>query len=77
MGNVHLDRQEAIALLKELTDLKIIQPSFVAIEKNKQSGFVVIIKGDCDIQALKELVAERNLAIETEKGKDTITIFEP
>jgi hypothetical protein len=72
-----LDRHEAIALLKELSELNIIQPSFVAIEERKHSSFVIIIKNGCDIRALKELVAEKNLAIETDKGKGTITIFEP
>ena len=77
MGNVQLDRHEAVALLKELNDLNIVHPSFVAIEKRKHGSFVIVIKGDCDIRALKELVAEKNLAIETDKGKDTVTIFEP
>jgi len=71
-----LDRPEALELLKELNNLNICQPSFVAIEKNKHRGFIIVIKGDCDIQALKEVVAEKNLAIETDKGKDMITIFE-
>ena len=76
-GGAHLDRHEAVALLKELNGLNIIQPSFVTIEKSKQGGFVIVIKGEYDIRALKELVAEKNLAIETNKGKDTITIYEP
>jgi len=77
LGNVRLDRHGAVALLRELNDLNIVHPSFVAVEKRKHGGFVIVIKGDCDIRALKEFVAEKNLAIETDKVKDTITIFEP
>jgi len=72
-----LDRHEAVAILNELNGLNICQPFFVAIGKSKQGSFVLVIKGDFDIRALKEFVAEKNLAIETDKGKDTITIFEP
>ena len=44
LGNFHLDRVEALSLLKELTTLGIVQPTFVSVEKNEQGTFYLTLK---------------------------------
>jgi hypothetical protein len=76
-GNVHLDRAEAVALVKELISLHLVQPSLISIEKNTRGAFSLIMKIDGDLQGIKHLIAEKNLAIEEDKEKGYFIIFEP
>ncbi len=69
-----MNRKQGIALLKEITERHLVEPSFASIEKNHQGSYNLIIRGDCKIQELKELLAEKNLTIEWDK--DYFTIFE-
>jgi hypothetical protein len=72
-----LDRAEAVALLKELIGLHLVQPSLISIEKNSRGGFSLIMKVDGDLQGIRQLIAEKNLAIEEDKKKGYYIIFEP
>jgi hypothetical protein len=65
-----LDRAEAIALLKELISLNLVQPSLISVEKNSRGSFSLIMKVNGDLQGIRQLTAEKNLAMEedTEKG---------
>ena len=76
-GNVHLDRAGAVALVKELISLHLVQPSLISIEKNTRGAFSLIMKVDGDIQGVKHLIAEKNLVIEEDKEKGYLIIFEP
>ncbi len=62
-----MDRTDAVALLREITDKRLVEPSFISIEKNKHGTYNLIIKGESDIKELKELVAGKNLVIEEDK----------
>ena len=44
-----MDMKEAVALLKELVDDDLAQPSFVAFNENRQGEFSLVIKGECDL----------------------------
>ena len=76
-GNVHLDRAEAVSLLKELISLHLVQPSLISIEKNNRGTFSLIMKVDGDLQGIRKLIAEKNLAIEEDEEKGYFIIFEP
>jgi hypothetical protein len=61
-----LERKEAVALLKELVDSNLAQPSIVSIDKNKRGRFNLVIKANC--QMIRQFIAEKKLAIKEEKG---------
>jgi hypothetical protein len=72
-----LDRAEAVALLKEIISLHLVQPSLISIEKNPRGGFSLIMKIDGDLQGIRKFIAKKNLAIEEDKKKGYFIIFEP
>ena len=53
LGNVHLDRVEAIHLLKELVTLGTVQPTFVSVEKNEEGTFSLTLKVNGNLAELK------------------------
>ena len=63
----YLERKEAIAVLKELLNLNLIEPSLVALNKI-QGGFNLMFKADCNLPELKEFMVTKNLMINEEKG---------
>jgi hypothetical protein len=66
---VHLERSEAVALLKELIALNLALPFLVDLKPNKQGKFDLIFKGDCDFQALRQFIAEKKLMIVENKER--------
>ena len=70
-----MKRQEAVALLKDLSNKQLIQPTSVLIEQREKLGsFELKIKGNFDIQAIKQFVNTRFIVQENlEKG--TLSIF--
>ena len=65
-----MERKEAVALLRELVEKKTVQPSFVAIEENRNGTFNLIIQDDCSSQELRQLAAAKKLLVEAnEKGR--------
>ena len=76
-GYVQLDRREAVALLRQLIDNSLAQPSIVSIERNKRGTFNLIIKGDCNLQAIKQFISERKLVLEENNDTGYCTIYSP
>jgi hypothetical protein len=72
-----LERSEAVALLKGLIVLNLALPSYVDLEPNKHGKFDLILKGDCDTQALRQFTAERKLNMEENKEKGYCIITKP
>jgi hypothetical protein len=70
-----LERKEAVALLRQIVDKRLCAFSLVSIEKSKNGGFTLLIKGDCISKEIKELTAERNLAVKEESG--SLIIYKP
>ncbi len=64
-----MERHEALALLRELVENKVSQPSFVSIRENQNGKFNLILKDDYSSEELKQLAAQKNLLVEVdEKG---------
>jgi hypothetical protein len=74
---VPMERHEAVAVLKEIINGNLGMPSIVALERNKHGKFDLKLKGDCDIQGLREFVAGRNLALKEDEEKGYCSIIKP
>ena len=75
-GDVHLNRSEAVALLKELIRLHLVQPSLISIEKNASGTFSLILKANGNIQGVRQFITEKNLVIEEDEKNGYCIIFE-
>jgi len=62
--NVHLERKEAVALLKELGDQHLVQPFLVLIQPTKTSGFQLKIKGDYIQTEIEQFLKNRGFVYE-------------
>ncbi len=72
-----MQRSEAIALLKEIIEANLVQPSFIHVKGNQHGHYDLIIKGDCDAVEIRQLIAKKDLALLVEKEKDTCRIYKP
>ena len=72
-----MERKEAVALLKEIVTNNLAQPSFASIEKNKRGTFSLIIKNEYDLQALKQFITEKNLALKENTEEGYFVIYKP
>ena len=72
-----MERHEAVELLKQLIAQHLVVPSLVALEKNKHGKFDLILKGDCDTQALKEFLSQRYLIVKENNEKGYCVISKP
>ena len=71
-----MDRAEAVALLKQLVALNLALPTYVTLDE-KNGVFTIVLKGECNIQAMNDFVAEKNLSIKMDKSNCTYTIYKP
>ncbi len=62
-----LDRQYAIAILRELLSLDLIHPSWVALN-NTEGKFSLMLKADCSLLELKKFLQAKNLLIKEASG---------
>ena len=62
-----LDRKEAVALLKELGEEQLIQPSLVLIEKIKPDSYQLKIRGDYDLKQIRIFLKKRGFSFEENK----------
>ncbi len=74
MGNVHLDRVEAVCLLRELITLGIVQPTIVSVEKNKKGTFSLTLKVDSNLPELRTFLICKKLELSEDTEKGTCTI---
>jgi len=75
--NVHLERKEALTLLKDLIQLNITVPSIVALKENNLGKFELMLKDHCDNEILKKFVAGKSLALKEVNERDIVTIYKP
>ena len=61
MRGISIKRAEAVALLKELGEAELIQPSFVIIEKIFPGIYQLKIKGDYNFQEIGAFLNNRFL----------------
>ena len=72
-----MERKEAIALLKQLAVANLVEPFMVALKKNNNGRFEIIMKVECDIQELKQFADKRNLMLKENTKKGYCIIFKP
>ena len=72
-----MKRAEAVALLKELGEEHLIQPSLVSIEQRKPDGFELCIKGFYDLELITAFIRKFDLTVKEDKTKGYLCIFKP
>jgi hypothetical protein len=70
-----LDRQEAVALLRELIAANLAQPSLISIDKIKNNTFSITMKGDTNLLGLRAFLADKDLVLRENKENGTCTIY--
>ena len=77
LGWQRMKRTEAIALLKELAGLELIQPSMVLIEQRCPDKYQLCVKGFYNLQELRGYTQIHNLGLEEDRTRDILCIFKP
>jgi hypothetical protein len=77
LGDIHLQREEATALLKELLEANLVVTSYINLKENKHCHFDLVIKGDCDPVELKQFIEKKDLALLVDKEQGTCKIYKP
>jgi hypothetical protein len=72
-----LERADAINVLKELINQRIVQLLFVTLLRNEHGKYDVLIRGDCDTIELRAFLAGKNLVLFEDKEKKTFRIYRP
>lgn len=67
-----MDRKEAIALVKELGDRELVQPTFVVIENKSPDKLQLKIKGEYDCHQIEVFLKNRGFSFQ--ETKDFLTI---
>ena len=75
-GNIYLDRQEAISMLKELVSNNLVDPTYVQISQRSPNHFQIQIKCDYN-KAIKEHAEKHGLTIEEDKERKYLVIYKP
>ena len=73
----HMRREEAIALMKELSVGQLLEPTVVLLEERTPDNYQLRVKADCDRHGIEIFVGKFNWAIEEDKEKGFLTIFKP
>ena len=66
-GRDILKREEAIATLRELISLGLVNPSFASLD-SINGNFSLMVDADCDLPQLRQFIRERNLLVHEERG---------
>jgi hypothetical protein len=69
----HVKREEALALLKELGSVSLIQPSLVLIEQRKSDSYQLQIRGDYNRQLIGIFLKKRHFSLEM--SNDYLIVF--
>ncbi len=77
MGNVHLNRLEAMALLKELVASELVNPDYLSIHKEKSGNCQIQIKCDYNKAHLEEYAKKNGLTMTEDKEREYFVIAKP
>ncbi|MGO8806729.1 MAG: hypothetical protein ACLQO7_09055 [Candidatus Bathyarchaeia archaeon] len=77
MGNVHLNRQQAMTLLKELVANDLVNPDYVNIINSIDKHCQIQIKCDYNRSPIEEFTKEHGLIIEEDNEGKYLVIYEP
>jgi hypothetical protein len=67
-ANVQLNRPQAIALIKELVTAKLIEPSWISIEKTNKDAYQIKIKCVHDISDIAQFCTKNELVMDEQNG---------
>jgi hypothetical protein len=70
-----LDRLQAMAMLKELVDNNLVDPSYVSIGKRSPTNFQIQIKCDYNKKEIDVYAKKHGLTIEEDREKRYLFIF--
>jgi hypothetical protein len=76
-GNVHLNRLEAMALLKELAAHNLIEPSYIHVIERKPNHYQIQIKCDYSNLEIEAYAKKYGLSIEEDKERKYMVIYKP
>jgi hypothetical protein len=71
----HVQRREAVALLKELSDKGLVQPICVIVENRTPGKYQLKIRDSIDCKQIENFLKEKGLLCE--EKKDYLIIFKP
>jgi hypothetical protein len=74
-GDIHLERDQAVALLKEIITHDLAQPTAVYVREN-QGKFELVMKDECR-PPLQKFIAEKGLKWRVNKDMGVCIIFKP
>ena len=78
MGNVHLNRLEAMAMLKELVAGNLVNPDYVnIIRRENNSHYQIQIKCDYNKEEIEKHAKKHGLTIEEDKERKYLVIYKP
>ncbi len=72
-----LDRLQAMAMLKELVDNDLVEPSYVSMVQSKPNHFLIQIKCDYNKMEIERHAKKHGLTIIEDKERKYLTIFKP
>ncbi len=75
-----MDRKEAVALIKEIVDSNLVEPSFIVLKDNGHAMFDLETKGACGGCRKTELtvfLASKDLLLSENKKKGMCRIYKP
>jgi hypothetical protein len=75
-GNL-LNRLQAMAMLKELVDNNLVDPSYVSLGKRTPTNYQIQIKCDYNKKEIEAHAKKHGLTIEEDKEKLYLLIFKP
>ena len=75
LGDVHLEREQTVALLKEIITHNLAQPTAVYVREN-EGKFELVMKDDCS-QSLQNFIAEKGLKWRLNKEMGVCIIYKP
>ena len=70
-----MKRTDAIALLKELGGLELIQPSMVFIKQREPDRYQLCVKGFYAVEEIREYSQIHNLTVEEDTTKGLLCLF--
>lgn len=77
LWNVHLDRLQAMAMLKELVAKNLVDPSYVHISERSPNHYQIQIKCDYDKQGIEAHAKKHGLTITEDKERKYLVIYKP
>jgi len=72
-----MDRVEAMALLKELVSVNLVDPSFINMLQRDPNHYQLQIKGEYFRSGIEEYSKQFGLSVKEDKERKYLVIFKP